>query len=149
MNWTARVLLHVGDVAFVQLPGGTLAVTDAQQLLQDGDHVAVHVLPIEATHDRGNPYMLGPYRVRNNGQAALLIHPSGMVPLLLRSDERLPEQVYRLITTEPAEMAEGAEPPAPPIKDLDCPCRSTFVSPIETFLRYQAHCARKTRTPTP
>lgn len=149
MIWTARVLLHVGATAFLQLPGGIVATDDSQQALQDGDNVQVDV--VSATQASATtPYQIGPFRVRQNGQAALLINGQSMLPLLLRSSERLPEQVYLLIRTEAAEQTEGAEPTAslpprrgrwlPTAKDLDrpCACPCPHIPPLEIYLGYLA-----------
>lgn len=154
MNWTARVLLHVGATAFLQLPGGLVAVNDEQQALQDGDNVQVDVVAesqVGAVQD-ANLHKVGPFRVRQNGQAALLINAQAMLPLLLRSSERLPEQVYLLIHTESAEQTEGATPPPtaptrtggwlPTAKDLDsCACPCPHIPPLEIYLGYLAQRA--------
>lgn len=150
MNWKARVLLHVGTTAFLQLPGGLVATEDPQQALQDGDNVRVDVLPVSQDTSAATPYQVGPFRVKQNGQAALLINGQSMLPLLLRSDERLPEQVYLRVHIEAAEQTEGTTPTSPPqrwlptkVLDRPCVCPCPHIPPHEIYLGYLAHRANK------
>lgn len=120
ITWPAKVLMHVGEHAIVQVPGGMLPVHDAQGRLADGDMTKVHVVAqlSEATLMDGHLYWLAAdgsqqrgmyvdaFHTTQSGQAAMLESPVMLVPLV-GLQETLPHEILLAVDTQPAETDEG------------------------------------------